>query len=580
MPKQRPVAAIVPVFLLFIFFLLDKCACLHEQPMLAFLINKCGADVSELPQLVRLNHLLLEEDEENGAAATVQPSSQGTTTATTTTTTTAASAATSAAEMSTVAPKDASMLGFLLDKCASKEERAQCPVLQQMRGWLLQDAAAAPPENAANAQQPNALASVAHKAGLEAAATAASAAEKLVHEEDICCHENKTAAQGTASIRPPPQPPTVATSTTPVHAAGEGSQKLSSMLPVTDIPVPILPGAGDWKGSITVYAAAPPLPTSSQPTANAPKPERVDARHTANGRAGHEAATPSSTATTCVENNAVNKAAVTLPQGTTPNQQSSEKRALADVTAANDIVTANPAATSAEPSRLQHTTLPSYAGRMPCPASEALAVRNSAAVRLLSGVGSRPSSGMPPASRPMSGFAKRLMADLYDRVSTPHTVSGGPAAVAQSQAPTLTHAIGSGVRAAREHQQQLQHQKQWQQRSSSHEETGEEPWHNTAASHALHLTPALPAGRRTSGFEFRQRRSSLSNPAVARASRDPTVVLPGVGPAGRTPRRPLSAVHGQPAAPTPGSADLTGLVVVGARIRLPSAQPTRPRYAS
>jgi hypothetical protein len=517
--------------------------------MLSFLIEKCGAAASDLPQLVKLSHLFLEE-EEKAAVTSPLPTRP------------AVDVVSHGNSTNHVQAVDNTMLGFLLDKCATAEEQVQCPVLQQMRGWLQESDET--PEEAATEAKLGVSTVTAHVAGKETA--------QLV--ENGAAHSN-TVAESINHHDGTPAPEKAA-SRTPAAAAV-----------VAEIPTPILPGVGDWKGTITVYASPPP---------DLPPPQSTENKNTATLPVQPEASV------------------------TTATDQA--KRAHDEVSAA--VTTSHTAPTppaSSTGSQPQHPHVPSYAGRMPCPASEALAVRNSATVRLLSGIGitraaaSRPTSSLPPASRPMSGFAKRFISSLYDRVSAPRDCVRESASVPLSKASAFVYPIGSGVRAVREHQWHQQQQQQQQSLSdgqpTSRVPAGIEAWRlgvrerqhdsiglragaadgissvhdNSNHAHASRFTPAPPSERRVSGSEPRQRRPWLTRPAAA--GRSPSNILPSMGGTAsaavagalRPARRPASAIREQQPGPVPGCADPVGLMVVGARIRLPSTGALRTRYA-
>lgn len=502
--------------------------------MLSFLLDKCGTASSELPQLVRLNALLAEENNTNESNGS-NTLNRATVAATMPKDTAAPPPRSSFSPPTPVSPtvqarKDHTMLGFLLDRCATAEERQQCPMLEQMRTWLSEEGTE---EKAVVEQRADA------PAINKAAVAATSAVSNNV--ASAAQHDQQQQQQTTAE-----------TSTTP---------------PVMAIPLPILPGAGDWRGTITVHGAVAPVVSS--PAYSSP------------------IAPPCST--------------TAAPQEVTESTKDHKEKEEDGL-----VLSAPPQLPPHPPGAAAAAAAAVYAGRMPCPASEALAARNSATVRLLAGAGvgtsskpsTRPSSSLPPASRPTSGFAKRLMADLYERVTSNAITTATPragttsAAIPYSQAQLLTHATGSGVRAAREH-----HQHQQQLRYAP---TGTEPWHAGAAAavrggsaqRAGRATPLTPSrytptpppsnSRRHSGPDQHVggRRSSLSRPPPPPL---PPPVLPTV--AGRPPRvlpAAVAAMVGRQAAPVPGCADPMGLMVVGARIRLPSSSSSsaaaRSRY--
>ncbi|KPI88754.1 hypothetical protein ABL78_2133 [Leptomonas seymouri] len=526
--------------------------------MLSFLIEKCGADAAEVPQLVKLNNLLLEEDDGEAAAApTVKPASQGDN-----------NGGARSGVVDSRRQSDNTMLSFLLDTCAVAEERMQFPVLQQMRSWLLQEAEL--PENATEDIEANAPAA-ARRAKLDSAGTANPPGGSGSSTTRYDTFQLDNTMEGSKSPTLPPLPAT--TGNDPRVAPGANA------------PAPILPSSGSWKGSTTACTSPSPL-QASQPSLQASAARKAEADSAETHTEGDANAISS-----CQKNSARHT------DTKAPDYGGVMHRGLTGAKLSEGAV-----ASSTLP-RSQRI-LPTYAGRMPCPASEAMSVLNSATVRLLSRAGvtsksSRPSS-VPPTSCPMSGFTRRFMANLYERVSTlsPRAADASEAAPL-SQEHVLCNAHGSGMRAAREHYQ-LQHQQQ--QQTTSFAPTGTEVWHTGAAAGARGSTaaadgaaalslrgtvgpcrpsppaPARSTGRRTSGPESRQRRSSLSRPTAV-VGHPPSVALPCVGAAARSVHRPSSAAHGQPAGRTPGSADPVGLMVVGARIRLPSTAPKRSQYA-
>ncbi|KPA80316.1 hypothetical protein ABB37_04597 [Leptomonas pyrrhocoris] len=536
--------------------------------MISFLVSKCGAEASELPQLVTL-HRLLQEDEREGAA--------GASTAAKPVVQDYADKSTPHVVRSSLAHADNSMLGFLLDRCATVEEQSQCPRLQQMRGWLLQEEESAKRENADAVHEPN-VPAAATRTGWDGTGSAKQREgtgitptpthERIFHRH----HENTT------TDRTPPLSPAAVT-------AAEGAPPAPAM---AVIPVPILPGVGDWKGTITVLAP-PPSPQTSQPARQPSKEGEAASVSVTEPAEGARKGSDTAVTETPVP---FSKNEILAAGKKTPKHDKEQRSGPADAPPSGGAASSS---TSPPP----HPTLSAYAGRMPRPASEALAVRNSATVRLLSGRGVRMSpsnlsSPIPPASRPMSGFARRFMADLYERVSTPKTGVTAPL----SPGSATGHATGSGVRAAREHNPahgQLQQQRQQQRQqtpSTSLAATRAEAWHAGAAAGVRgatasrtgtvvappsRFTPVRPAGRRASDSEPRPRRNSLHRPAGV-VGCPPSVVLPGVGAAARPVRPPSSAAYGQHVGTTSGCADPVGLMVVGAHIHLPSAPLSRSRY--
>ncbi|CAG9577769.1 conserved hypothetical protein [Leishmania major strain Friedlin] len=578
--------------------------------MLSLLIDQCGADASDLPQLVRLNELIRAEEEGTGGGSIVahtlvatqappSPPLAAPTVAPAEGTHVERQAAEFATPFVSTPAKDNTALGFLLLHCALPEEQAQCTALQRLQGLLLEETHEGGADESADGNFSPFRAKPPTLAPAPTAAAVVANAIKPPHKHDHpafsdvgAMHQNwigattavpSPALPGTA---PPPRP------------------RLS-------IPVPILPGAGEWKG--TTYFRAEEA-ASPQPSAQPVPRHAVSAASAADISAAGVDGNAMSDETDALrassplqpseskelppsddDKQAENKQApvtVLLPSHAALTKETCAAQTAHETPAAGEGRRAElKAATPLRPRHTPHTS--SYAGRMPCPVSEALAARNSATARLLAGSGAtRAASETPPVSRPMSEFAKRFVMRLYERPCTPCVEATSSPIPRQhqhhTQHPPQMLAAGSGVDAARG------------RRASSERSLLRAPlaemWQSRQAVDACHVLPA------------QERASLLAQKVVTRPMlRTPTPLQHdhqhrGTG---SEPLRPHCTVPHRPAAGSPallpsarpfhrhssfphsagGSSGtaavepLSDLMVVGVRIRLPAVGPKRPRHA-
>ncbi|KAK7195529.1 hypothetical protein NESM_000480900 [Novymonas esmeraldas] len=456
--------------------------------MLSFLIHECGAAAADLPQLVRLKSLL--DAEESGTALSPQTRTPP----------------------PAPAPRDSTCLGFLLQRCASTDEVAQCAMLQMLHGLLTDEA------------------------------------------HDVRVGGPATAHDSSLPPVPPVPPPPRSTAQHREHAAGTALPD-SALPPPLCIPVPIVPGAGDWKGTVALL----PSPTVST---QVPPTPCAAAEAVAEVRTSSDAASPKNRPAAVTDTPAGDDGGPVVPS-------LSERPPARPTHGTPGVAVAAAAAGAAAASPLppRHPLyVPAYAGRMPRAAADVFATRSSATVRLLAGGAVRPSSAGPRAPRPMSVFAKRFIADMYERVSTPHAgAMSSPIPTQQSShqppppppaapsASSLLLATGSGVYAARG------------RRASSG--LARVALHgNTVAARSLPFTPAPPPGRVGGACSQARPVHPVSPRTAAAAETAPaTPSAPPARPHSSLPRRDTSAA----------AADGGALVVVGARIRLPSLPTTR-----
>ncbi|CAJ1990511.1 hypothetical protein conserved [Leishmania donovani] len=578
--------------------------------MLSLLIDQCGADASDLPQLVRLNELIRAEEEGTGGgsiAAQTPVATQAPTSLPLAAPTVAPAEGTRVERQAAEPPtpsvstpaKDNTALGFLLHHCARPEEQAQCTALQRLHGLLLEETHEGGADESVDGNFSPLRAKPPTVAPAHAAAAVVADAIKPPHKHDHpalsdvgAMHQNwmgaTTAVPSPALPGSAPPPP-----------------------PWLSIPVPILPGAGEWKGSTyfrAETAASPqplaqPVPRHAVSAASATDVAAVgvDRNAMSNGSDALRANSPLPPSASKElppsddDKQAENKqapATVLLPSHASLTEETCAAQTAHETPAAGEGGRAELKATT--PLRPRHTPLtPSYAGRMPCPASEALAARNSATARLLAGGGAtRAASETPPASRPMSEFAKRFVTGLYEKVGTPCVEALSSPIPWQHQHhtrhPPQVLAAGSGVGAARG------------RRASSERSLLRAPlaemWQSRQADDAYHVPPA------------QERVSLLAQKVATRPMlRTPTPLQHDHqhGGTGSEPLRPHRIVPHRPAAGSPavlpsarplrrhstfphsaeGSSGtaavepLSDLMVVGVRIRLPVLGPKRPRHA-
>ncbi|KAG5473701.1 hypothetical protein LSCM1_04328 [Leishmania martiniquensis] len=572
--------------------------------MLSLLIDECGADASDLPQLVRLNELIRAEEEgADGGSATVRtppptqslppPPLAATATAPVEVTRVAWQASKPATRSVPTPPDDHTMLSFMLNHCASPEEKAQCTVLQRLHGLLLGETLE---EGASWEADGNLIQSTA------ASRLSASAHPAFSFVEDVSRPAQRHDRLAPSGVTATQESRSDTTTAAPLSALPHPAPS-----PALSIPVPILPDAGAWKGAMTFFHADTALvsrPSSSvvavclvSGAATTGVAVAVTDRDATDDKGNAICAnTPPSliTKTELLPQNGEwhpkgdRELATVPPSPASLTRESSASQAAHEVPAESEGGRAeSEAAAPLLPHYAPHR--PSYAGQMPRPVSEALAARNSATARLLAGDGAtRPACATPPVPRPVSGFAKRFVAGLYERVSvTRGEVLSSPIPPHQRrhslQLPQLL-AAGSGVGAARGH-------RAWPERSPAR----------------AHLAGPCQArqGVNAARVSLTQGRGPLLAQEVA--TRPPLCTPPlfeleplnGVADSG--PPRPHRACPQHPAVGSPvvlsgarplrppsslprsGGASavesLTGLMVVGTRIHLPSPHPMRPRYS-
>ncbi|KAG5473983.1 hypothetical protein CUR178_04093 [Leishmania enriettii] len=567
--------------------------------MLSLLIDQCGADASDLPQLVRLNELIRAEGEEAGGGSSTTHSPPTTqappsplaapVTASVEVTRVAWQTAKFSAWPAPTPGEDHTMLGFLLTRCPRPEEQAQCTVLQQLHGLLLEETH----EGSAN-----------EKADVS-----------FVHHTTAPAHPAPSAVEDT--IKPVQrQGHSVILGVIAAHdnwidaTTAVPSPALPHSLPSSplSVPVPILPDAGDWKGTTTFFhaetVAASPL--SAPPVTMPPVP--------AAAATGVAAAVTERSATTRGIDALRTHAPPLLPARTELRPKDNEQQSEGNRELATVLLSTH-ASLSEEPSASQsaHKVLavgegrraesgaaaplpPHYAphlrpygGRMPCAVNEALAARGSATAWLLAGGrATRPASATPSASRPKSGFARRFVAGLYERVSmTRAGALSSPILPHQRRHPQhLPQALaaGSGVGAARGHRacsdsSPLQGHLAGSWHGGQKVGAGRVSLTQERVSLLAQDVVTRPLFSTTAPLEY-----GHPNGAVGSGSLRPHRACPyhpGIGsPAvlpGLRPSRPASSLprSGGTSAVEP----LTSLMVVGTRIHLPSPHPVRRRYS-
>lgn len=579
-----------------------------SQAMLSLLIDECGADASELPQLVRLNELIRAEEEGTGGGsiaahtpvATPGPPSPplaSPTLAPAEVIRTEKQAAGSDTLSVPTSAKDNTVLGFLLHHCAGLEEQAQCTALKQLHGLLLAETREEGADESANGNFSPLRAKPPTAAPAYAANAVAADATKPSHKHDhptlsdvSAMHQNWMGA--TTAVPSPALPGTAPP-------------------PPLSIPVPILPGAGEWKGTTYFRAeTAASLQPSTQPmlrhavsaaSAIGAASVRVDGNAMSDGADAlrpHPPLQPSARKglpPSDDDKQAENKqtaATVLFPSHASPTEETCAAQAADEAPAAGEDGRAElKATTSLRPRHTPH--MPSYAGRMPCPVNEALAARNSATARLLAGGGmARAASETPPASRPMSEFAKRFVAGLYERGGTP-CVEALSSPIPQqhqhhTQHPTQMLAAGSGVGAV------------CGRRASSERSLLRAPladmWRSRQTVDACRVPPAQervpllarkvatrPMLRAPTPLQHdRQHRGTGSEPLRPHRALPyhPAAGSPTVLPCARPLRRHSSFSHSAEGSCGTAAVDsLSDLIVVGVRIHLPFLVPKRPRHA-
>ncbi|GET90301.1 hypothetical protein, conserved [Leishmania tarentolae] len=577
------------------------------QAMLSLLIDQCGAMASELPQLVRLNELIRAEEQGTGGGFTaVQPqiSTQGLPSPPLAAPTIAPAEVIhigrqlegSDTPSGPASSKDNTMLGFLLHSCVCPEEQAQCPMLHQLHRLLREEMHEGGANELANVNVSPLRAEPPAVASAQTSTAVAADTIKPPHQHDypalsdataMCQNWRGTAAAVPSSVvpgtAPPPPPP-----------------------PPLDIPVPILPGAGKWKEATNFRAETAASP---QPLAQPARMGAVSAAVvTSVAAAGTDKQSMSDSTDTFRAHSPRRLSAGTAlplcdddekaPTAVSPSTHASRTEETRAAPVALKVLAAGgsgraelKATTSLGPRHTPHP--PSYAGRMPCPVNEALAARNSATVRLLAGGGrTRASPETTLMSRPMSGFSKRFLMGLYERVSTPCAEAlPSPAPRRQphhTQHPPHMLAAGSGVGAARG------------RRASSERSllgaTLAEMRQSTQAGGTCRVSPTqrrvpllaqklatAPMARACTPLEHSYRHRDIESepprPNLAlphhSASGSPAV-LPCARPLHRHYSFPRST---EGSSGTPAVEPFSDMMVVGVRIRLPSVGPARPRHA-
>ncbi|CAJ1030642.1 hypothetical protein Q4I30_005573 [Leishmania utingensis] len=574
--------------------------------MLSLLINQCGAKASDLPQLVRLTELIRAEKEGAAGGFTVAPTPLATqtplppplSTEPGEVTRVAGQAAKSTTLSVLTSAKDHTALGFLLHNCASPAEQSQCTMLQQLYGLLLPETHEGGASESADGSFSPLRVKPSTAVPVHPATTVAAGAERASHRhhhpvssDAIATHEQRSDA----------------TTTAPLSALLDSAP----LLPPS-IPVPILPDPGNWEGAVAFYPAATAAPThpSTPPVPMhlvsavavtgiaAVAADRNAMRDGADALRANSPLLPSSSAE--------------LPPNDDDEQAERNRESgvvlfpapasCTDETSAAHATHVEPAAGEGGRAELGAATLPLprypphpsfYAGRMPCPVNEALAARNSATLRLLAGCGAtRWASSLSPTSRPTSGPAKRFTSGLYGRASTPRGGAFSSPIPSQQQRytphPPQTLPIRGGVEVIRAHRT-LSERSLLPVRPA-------EPWQAWQAVDTVRVSsaqgrvsllaqdvaPRLRLSTSTPHHHRYQRRvTGAEPPRPPRAfPYNPATISSGVLPCVRPFRRRSSLsqyVRDNSDAPT--VEPFADLIVVGARIHLPSLHPTRPRYS-
>ncbi|KAG5490516.1 hypothetical protein JKF63_00636 [Porcisia hertigi] len=566
--------------------------------MLSLLINRCDAEAADLPQLLRLHELLCAEEEGvgGGSAALRTPVTTQTPSAPHLTEVTSATLnATRVAGDAARAAGDRTVLGFLLHHCTNPGEEAEYTGLRQLHGLLLEESRIEDANKSADMKTSLPRAQPPTTVPVHIAPTTAA---DVISSLDP---PNQRVPSGTMIMTEKPfENPSFV-------SAPEGSRPaLSSPLA---IPVPIVPQANGWRGTTTFLPAS--AEASPQPLAS-PGPKRGASEDATIGVAaaaaesnvmGAEASVfvakaspvhstgselPPRTDKDRPVKDSSQYPALSLPTSVSVGEEISAAQTTREVRAAGEGGRGNLEAVTSPPLRRfpQHF---SSVGRMPCPIDEVLAARSSATVRLHRGVGTVQSlSPLPPASRPMSGFARRFISGLYEGVvpSRDRRMSSPIPIPKKRHLQPLYQRLptGGGARAVRAHRASLE-------RSGEHpvqprqarqgagnvrlplpqervyqfaQEVVTRPRFSTP-------TPLQPPPKRSVGG-FEPDRTCRISPCAATGSR--AVVLDS------RPVRPHSSLAHSGRGSGNASADepLAGLILIGARIPLPSFRPDYSRH--
>lgn len=385
--------------------------------MLAFLVDRCGAQQKELPQLVALRNLLRQE--ERGADFAAEE------------------AVTSAVAETPAAPPP---------QTASETSRVfhTQPSLSN----------AEPLHQPHHKEGPNSSALgfiLCNSASMEPTGAEASNFPMLTELYNLLRHESEEGTQV-----PPVAVPltTVLSSSTagassPLIATASTAAYSASTVSGSAVPLPIVPTAGGWHGvfgapSGTTAGAPPPPPQFRHPSERPRNPSPLTTA------ASPPVSPPLADRATVVPVGGASSRIPRKPRTTSATERHGGRPATEMLSSPiQDGLETSSAQTAASSTSRGHGhgqdgTPPSTstAGRMPCPPCELLANGHglSNGHRSPHGCGSETEAVGIGARQPLSHYARRFLSDLYERVSTP---------VSQFPSHSSLCATGSGIKAAR-----------------------------------------------------------------------------------------------------------------------------------